>query len=422
MSTSSGCLPLGRCANPTVLFSSIGAIVSPYIDETYDYVHPFRVEHMHYALNILLPHIARVRSLAILTDRWAPMQVALECLSFENPLFVSCPSPLPRSLPMLESLVLMRCNEFVSYDPHFSPRERRDSSRLPFRGLLFAPKHAPTQSSLLPRLRVLSLSGVHLDWSSLPSLLPSSTSPGEPGLRHLELSYHSADVRPSEKEFRDIIGVCQSLKSLTICVSGPRSPASAPSRGPESRVQPVALPYLTKLELGYDDIQDATVLLGVIDATGATHVTFEDASSPERDETLDAGTLLMACTKAVAAGSPNYGQPLFPRAQSVTLRRVEASAEAFQAFYGALPEVRELTVAHMFLLGAEALTFRNVDLTFIPPELPRSVRALGALSTEHELLKVKPALSEAASCGTFTHAVAASTGLRGSERGGAMLW
>lgn len=159
---------------------------------------------MHYVLNILLPHIARVRSLAILTDRWAPMEVALECLSFENPLFVSCPSALPRSLPMLESLVLMRCNEFVSYNPHFSPRERRDSSCLPFRGLLFAPKHAPSQSPLLPRLRVLSLSGVHLDWSSLPSLLPSSTSPGGQGLRHLELSYHSADVRPSEKEFRDI--------------------------------------------------------------------------------------------------------------------------------------------------------------------------------------------------------------------------
>lgn len=376
---------------------------------------------MHYVLNILLPHIARVRSLAILTDRWAPMEVALECLSFENPLFVSCPSPLPRSLPMLESLVLMRCNEFVSYNPHFSPRERRDSSCLPFRGLLFAPKHAPSQSPLLPRLRVLSLSGVHLDWSSLPSLLPSSTSPGGPGLRHLELSYHSADVRPSEKEFRDIIGVCQSLRSLAICVSGPRRSASAPPCGLESRVQPVALPQLTKLELGYDDIQAATTVLGAIDTTGATHVTLEDASSPECDETLDADTLLMACTKAASASGHNCGQPLFARARSVTLRRVEASAEAFEAFYGALPELRELTVEQMFLLGGEVLTNRNVDLTFIPPELPMSVRPPGALSTEHDQRRTKPASSEA-SCGIFAHAVAASTGPHGSERGGAMLW
>ncbi|OJT03154.1 hypothetical protein TRAPUB_6261 [Trametes pubescens] len=236
-----------------------------------------------------------------------------------------------------------------------------------------------------------------------------------------DFSENDADVRPSEKEFRDIIGVCQSLKSLTICASGPRSPTSALSCSPESSGPPVALPQLRRLELGYDDVQAAALLLGAIDVTGVTHIALEDASSPERDETLDADILLTACTKATSAGSPNCGQPLFPRAQSVMLRRVEASAEAFEAFYGALPNLRELTVAQMFLLGAEALTFRNVDLTFVPPELPMSVRAFGALSAELEQRRTKPAPGEA-SCGILTHAFAAVSGPHGSERGSAMLW
>ena len=36
-----------------LLRSSYGAVISPYIDELYDYQHPFRVEHMHHVLNVL---------------------------------------------------------------------------------------------------------------------------------------------------------------------------------------------------------------------------------------------------------------------------------------------------------------------------------------------------------------------------------
>ena len=31
--------------------SSVGAVISPYIDDLYDYTHPFRVEHIHHVLN-----------------------------------------------------------------------------------------------------------------------------------------------------------------------------------------------------------------------------------------------------------------------------------------------------------------------------------------------------------------------------------
>ncbi|KAI0635350.1 hypothetical protein C8Q77DRAFT_1072572 [Trametes polyzona] len=371
---------------------SFGAIISPYIDETYDYTHPFRVEHMHYVLNILLPHIARVRSLAILTDRWAPMETALECLSFENPQFVSRPNPMPKSLPALESLVLMRCNEFVSYNPLFSPAERRDSVLLPFSGLLSAPEplHAPTP--VLPGLRRLTLSGVHLDWSSLPALLHPPWSTSKPVLQRLELSYHSPEVRPSEAEFRGMMEMCDSLQSLAIRVSGPRSPTTPSACSFTHRTLPVELPRLETFELGYDDVYSAMHLLETINFDSVKRLVLEDASSPARDETLDADPLLWACSKVAAPSSSEHGRPLFPRADSVILRRVEASAEAFEAFYGALPNLRELAVAHMFLLGGKALADRNVELKFVPPDVPAPTLSAGLLSADHEHTRQKSAL------------------------------
>ncbi|OSC98890.1 hypothetical protein PYCCODRAFT_1470710 [Trametes coccinea BRFM310] len=352
---------------------SIGAVVSPDIDETYDYTHPFKAEHMHYLLNIILPHVCRLRSLAILTDRWASMRTALECLSFRDPTFVSLPNPAPLCLPLLESLVLMRCNEFVSFHHRFSPPGQHKPAYLPFRGLIShsEPSYPREQRILLPRLRQLTLSGVHLDWSSLPLLLPPSRISGNSGLKRLELSYHCAEVRPTEEELREILQRCAGLRTLTVRVSGPQTPESSK---PATSMPPVALPSLKALEVGYYDVEACTALLSMITCSEVEHVTLEN-SYPVRDESLDAGPLLLACAKVTAFTSPRHGQPVFPRAKTVTLRRVEASAEAFEAFYEALPSIRELMVAHMFLLGGKALTSRDVNLTFIPPDSPISPSA-----------------------------------------------
>ncbi|KAI0653872.1 hypothetical protein C8Q70DRAFT_1048290 [Cubamyces menziesii] len=315
----------------------VGAVISPYLDESYDYVHPFKVEHMHYVLNILLPQVTRIRSLVILTDRWAPMQTALECLSFQTPALVSAPDPLPFSLPFLESLVLMRCNEFVSYHHRFSPREQQNPACLPFRGLLTASGPGKRDSAaLLPGLRRLVLSGVHLDWTSLPYLLPTPRGSDDIGLQHLELSYHSAEVRPNEQQLRGILQKCQNLRTLAV-----------------RDVRPIALPSLKTLELGYYDVQPAVALLGMVDLGAVEDVALE-SSYPGRDETLDGEPLLLACSAVTSTASPRCGQPVFPRVKSVALRRVDASAETFEAFYSALPSLRELSIADMFLLGGES--------------------------------------------------------------------
>ncbi|KAI0828495.1 hypothetical protein BC628DRAFT_1316079 [Trametes gibbosa] len=363
-------------------YDSTGDVLHfPYVDDPCDYTHPFRVEHIRCVLDLLLPHIARTRSLAILTDRWAPMDAALECLSFMKHTYTSRPTPVPRNLPLLETLVFMRCNEFVSYNSHFTPFERKDCAHLPFKGLIDS--RDPAQAPLLPRLRQLTLSGVHLDWSFLPSLLPSFPSSAESGLQHLALSYHSPDVRPTEAEFKEIMHASPNLQTLTVRVSGLQDSGISEA----SSTHPVALPRLTTLELGYDDVHAVTKLFGVIDTRAITELILEDASSPMQEEPLDAEPLLRACNNA------RHDHPLFPRAQSVTLRRVEASAEAFESFFHALPKLRRLTIAQMFLLGGGSLTNRNVELKFTPPGMPAPAADERTLPAEHDQSRAKSALS-----------------------------
>ena len=320
-------------------------MISPYIDELYDYAHPFRIEHMHHVLNILLPHVRRFRSLAILTDRWAPMQTALDCLSLEPSAFVSTPRPLPANLPYLESLVLMRCNEFVSYHSEFTPADRKGPSHLPFSALLRDGSNEP----VLPRLKKLVLSGVHIEWSALPRLLPSPTGRAPPALESLELSYHCRDVRPSEREFRKLLECCSKLRNMTVRVSGPHIPHSCDSPCDE---EPVSLPGLETVALAYDDAYASASIVDTIDAPHLRYLRLEDASCPGHEDQVDAEPLLQAVADCGLA-----------RVEKLSLSRVDASAEAFEALYETLPGLRALDVSQMFLLGGRTLA-PNVEVAF----------------------------------------------------------
>lgn len=341
---------------------------------------------MHHVLNMLLPHVRRFRSLAILTDRWAPMQTALDCLSMEIPGFVDTPRPLPPSLPFLESLVLMRCNEFVPYHAEFSPAEGKDSNHLPFVALLSANEGAQTAEPVLPRLKKLILSGVHTNWAALPRLLPAEPTPRAPGLETLELSYHCNDVRPTERDFKALLERCTRLKELVVRVSGPQSPETSTTCSSYYAEEPISFPYLNSVELGYDDAYTAATILDMLHAPALRHLALEESSSPASEVRVDAEPLLVACTvPAGTAPTTTPGTPLpgpFPRLESLALAKVDASAEAFAALYGALPRLRTLTVSQMFLLGSEALR-PDVEVAFEPPVLPPS-RAVEAIEVGGE--------------------------------------
>lgn len=332
---------------------------------------------MHHVLNILLPHVRRFRSLAILTDRWAPMQTALDCLSMEISAFVSAPSPLPSSLPMLETLVLMRCNEFVSYHSEFSPADRKDPTYLPFSALLHNPDSA---GPVLPGLKKLQLSGVHMHWPSLPLLLHQQHSP----LETLDLSYHCSEVRPSERDFRALLERCPKLRTLNVRVSGPKSPDSAYSCRTAPEEDTLSMPALETVILGYDDPYTAATMLDMLDAPNVRHLMLEDSSCPE--DRSDATPLLQACT--VSSVHARLGMPPFPRVAALSLHRVDASAETFEALYGALPALRSLSVSQMFLLGGKALR-PDVELSFEPLVLSTTGSVAESVQADGELVANK---------------------------------
>src|SRR5260221_11866406 len=143
---------------------------------------------MQAALSLLLPHIARWKHLTILTDTWAPMYTALKIIN---------PSISQSGAPLLQSMSLMRCNDYVSYSRRFQPRQLKDL------GFLTSPTTSSgrTRTDLLPSLKHLTLRGVHVDWDALGNILGGSGS----GLSHLELASHPRYVRPSINQFHKLL-------------------------------------------------------------------------------------------------------------------------------------------------------------------------------------------------------------------------
>ena len=348
------------------------------------YTPPFSSVHMGIVISLLLPHLSRWRSIDILTDTWAPMYVALHQINTNITSF---------GAPLLESLTLMRCNDFVSYSHEFQPREMKDPVFLTFGADL------STQSrtlNVLPRLRDLTLRGVHVDWSSLPHLLPRASANSETGLRTLELAYHSPEVRPTLTEFRQLLTSCPKLERIVINGSGPVVPddITPGSDFPADDQNPISLPKLEAISLGYRSAHEGRKILELLDAPNVKVMTLEDATHPADPEDVDAGCLLRyvgtgeihddAQDSAVAYATPDGLQyqiardlesdvcvvphddasdtsderstrPPFPLLESITLRSVKACPRPFHAFFRAVPNLKRLELIGMSMYAIQAL-------------------------------------------------------------------
>ncbi|KIM80219.1 hypothetical protein PILCRDRAFT_822741 [Piloderma croceum F 1598] len=353
--------------------TEVSADPQPQCDYDYfeiPYVHPFLSTDMHTVLDLLMPHLRRWRSLTILTDTCSPMHAALNRLSDPN-------AGTLEGAPLLESIVLKRCNEYIGSSTDFLPRELKSTPEVPFAALL-----GRMGGDYLPQLRKLRLHGVHLNWTTLPPLLPTT----DGGLRSLELSEHPYEVRPTLVDFRRILASCPALHKLVVSVSGPiwdqDDSMDGTSRSDESF--PIALPHLKELILGYTDADDARQVLKNLEAPNVKSLTIADTTSATFSQSEDVGSLLVACgTNAwggeattttvvhdwvptgeveVSAMSPleasaNKTSPSrFPRLEEVTLDRVEAcSVTPFRTFFGALPTLNRLTLQHTSMHAMQAL-------------------------------------------------------------------
>ena len=305
---------------------------------------------MHAALDIFMPHLRRWRSLTILTDTCSPMYAALHRLS--DP----CAGTIDGAQ-MLESIVLKRCNEYIGSYSEFLPSEMKMTPEMPFAALINR-----MGGDYLPRLRKLRLHGVHLNWASLPSLLPTLSG----GLSSLELSEHPYEVRPKPVDFRQILMSCPGLQKLVVSVSGPVWDQDDSMDGTSTSYVvndcPVALPHLKELTLGYTDADDAREVLKHLHAPNVKSLTITDTTSVMSSQEDDVGSLLVACgtniwgEKEISRGSPSDVSTRFPALEEVTMDRIEVCcATPFRAFFAALPTLRRLTLQHTSMHAMQAL-------------------------------------------------------------------
>ncbi|KAG2137975.1 hypothetical protein DEU56DRAFT_345601 [Suillus clintonianus] len=203
--------------------------------------HCFGWKNMENVMRLILPHAHRWQKVELLTDTWAPIFT-----------FLSYSSRL-KSTPMLEDVLLSRCNAFFAAKGELF---RPAAMRLPiswFGG-----------GSAFHSLRRVSLAGVHVNW----------TNSGLSGLLELELKYHASEVMPTLHEFCDIISACPELERLSILGWGPQLNVDV---APKQRT--LYLPHLRVFAFGFIDVDYAIDLLSLFHFAALKTLSLEDISS-----------------------------------------------------------------------------------------------------------------------------------------------
>lgn len=329
----------------------------------------------------------RWRSLTILSDTWAPLRVALERLSV--------PALIKGSgAPRLETLMLMRCNEFLGHLDTFSPRTQHMFDGIPFAALTGAPHDdISVQSHPLPKLQNLTLVGVHLNWThfsrhTLGAALNQPLSRVSGCIQSLELSQHCREVRPTFDEFTSILNACPLLRKLVIRVSGPRFDAEV-----QRSDRPISLPLLEEIHLGYTNVEDAAMLLNHIHAPNLATLSLEDSNHIASPDDEDSGPLLtylatgfldicdVPTERDSGHGAQSYhpatpvvrtAKTPFPRLERLSLTSVVACMIPFSLLMAATPKLRHLSLCRT----PNALT------ALLPTQTPACARTIPCRALE----------------------------------------
>ncbi|EIN05448.1 hypothetical protein PUNSTDRAFT_137562 [Punctularia strigosozonata HHB-11173 SS5] len=306
------------CRDPEWDFSEPEDVDSSEDDDPM-YEHPFPRAVLAPLLDLLECNIDRLRSVAMLSDTYGPLHDVLARLA----------SVQSKLLPHFSSLFLARCNDIPAHELSFKP------------AALFLPldrAHVPFHGCTLPKLKSLVLCGVHTNWWNLPDILSGST------LRHLELSFHCAEARPSEAALRRILYACPGLKTLTMRVSGIAVPEARVQRD-TPRDPPLLLPQLKWLALSYATRADLRVFLRLFSQmeTKIRRLTLEGAPPPSY-ETVDVSDILTFWMAGVTPASPKP-TPTFPYLTRLSLLRVSSSYHSLARVLMTHPRIRQVDVA-----------------------------------------------------------------------------
>jgi hypothetical protein len=321
--------------------------------------HQFGFLEMTMVIRTLLPHVARWRRLAVLTDTWLP----IFC-------FLVTTSCSVESAPMLRSLSLSRCNAyFAGKGEMFKPESLRPPLKL-FGGIP------------LTQLRNVSLVGVHIDWSRTHLV----------NLHQLELKYHASDVMPSLDEFLDILSACPDLTKLSIIGSGPRLEYGTHTHFPEPEPEPepaavgprcspspvsfhpaITLDRLTRFAFGFVDVTYAVDVLSLFRLPALREMEIEDVSltlNPyeERDASAVLKFLTSNRVRSIAAAPGALGIPL-DQITSLELRGLCAGRDDFSSFFSHMTSLECLVLSDTSDEAVLSLNSRPHALEVICPVL-----------------------------------------------------
>ncbi|KAK1228180.1 hypothetical protein PQX77_008789 [Marasmius sp. AFHP31] len=238
-------------------------------DEPEENDHPFTVEMLESVLKILLRYVGQWKTFEMLTDTWEPMHAFLCHINTVDEVGGAVKAPL------LQSLALSRCNEYlVTKGASFQPDDLKEPVAL-FGG----------DSAELERLRDVSLTGVHVDWTR--SCLRN--------LHVLSLKFHSADVMPSLPEFESMLSACPKLEGLTVLGWGPvlhdgsdGSHKAKTGSNPQESMPVLHLPSLKRLSYGFVDANYAIRFLRLLSMPSLHSFELQDLAASVSQVNLDA--------------------------------------------------------------------------------------------------------------------------------------
>ncbi|KAL0062367.1 hypothetical protein AAF712_010778 [Marasmius tenuissimus] len=293
--------------------------------------HPFTVESLELVLKILLRHLSQWKTFEMLTDTWEPIHAFLCHINTNVGGVVKAP--------LLQSVALSRCNEyFVTKGASFQPDDLKEPVAL-FGG----------DSAELDRLRDVSLTGVHVDWTR--SCLRN--------LHDLSLKFHSADVMPSLPEFESMLSACPKLEGLTVLGWGPvlqddsdgTHKTKTGSGCPQESKPVLHLPSLKSFSYGFVDSNYAIQFLGLLSMPSLHSFELQDLAasmSLSVHAPLDSTPLiewLILSHQCHSSPGPSHHIPL-GQIECLELEGLRSSKEMFARFLRAFASLKKICLSN----------------------------------------------------------------------------